>query len=486
MLVAFLAFGFFALPAFAVDSPSGLSATWNGGNSVQVRWNSVGGASIYYVFRSTYDGGYQQVGSSMTTGFSDSVPSTGITYYYRVVASDGTATGELSGTSTVTTSIIVTVDLMGGILDVPKTTMLSPNEKFANPGVPTREGYLFRGWTTDKAGEELYHFEKDVETGFTLYAKWDKVHTVVFQYQGYGEDNNFLVGHGNLIDPPLDPENRADYQFLGWFDGETEWAFSTMAMPDRDLVLTAQWLDERVRDYIVTFDFADEKDTREVKIVRNGNLVARPDDPSREGYRFEGWYHERELWNFDQDVMPNRNLLLKASWTADVAAATAGNKTGFDSQITSQTGNPFLDISNGNVPGGGFNYSGYWSVINLLFTFFSVISAVVVAARLFTKRWSQRGFRSRRIILFGQFAVMVGFLMLVLIIREDFTQPALLVTRGTIVTGILFLLQALFLFLYFGKGMERSEWMDYLKPKGFHADFRNREVAVAEPLPAEK
>ncbi len=42
------------------------------------------------------------------------------------------------------------------------------------PSAPTRDGYVFGGWYTDKECTKKYSFGKTVSKGFTLYAKWDK------------------------------------------------------------------------------------------------------------------------------------------------------------------------------------------------------------------------------------------------------------------------------------------------------------------------
>lgn len=42
----------------------------------------------------------------------------------------------------------------------------------------------------------------------------------------------------------------------------------------------------------------------ETQIVKHGYTVSRPKDPKRAGYRFAGWYKDKELtitWKFDDD-----------------------------------------------------------------------------------------------------------------------------------------------------------------------------------------
>lgn len=52
------------------------------------------------------------------------------------------------------------------------------------------------------------------------------------------------------------------------------------------------------------------------QILKLGEKVVRPEDPTREGYHLEGWYKdifETEEWNFDSDVVEG-NMTLYAKW----------------------------------------------------------------------------------------------------------------------------------------------------------------------------
>lgn len=54
------------------------------------------------------------------------------------------------------------------------TVELNEGGKLAKPADPTREGYDFAGWCTDKDGEHAFDFNSAVNADMTLYAKWDK------------------------------------------------------------------------------------------------------------------------------------------------------------------------------------------------------------------------------------------------------------------------------------------------------------------------
>lgn len=71
----------------------------------------------------------------------------------------------------------VTFDSMGGS-DVGKENV-SYGNKVTKPADPTRSGYKFLGWYTEKAYKNAYGFDVSVTdmTPFTLYAKWEAVST---------------------------------------------------------------------------------------------------------------------------------------------------------------------------------------------------------------------------------------------------------------------------------------------------------------------
>lgn len=53
--------------------------------------------------------------------------------------------------------------------------------------------------------------------------------------------------------------------------------------------------------------------------VQYGEKIIKPDDPEREGYRFEGWYkdiHLQEAWDFEEDVV-EENMSLYAKWSEE-------------------------------------------------------------------------------------------------------------------------------------------------------------------------
>jgi hypothetical protein len=86
------------------DTPTGVSATAVSSSSITVSWNSVPGATGYYIYRSSSSSGtYTQVGTSTTTSYPDTGLSASTTYYYKVAAYNNNGEGSQSSADYATT-----------------------------------------------------------------------------------------------------------------------------------------------------------------------------------------------------------------------------------------------------------------------------------------------------------------------------------------------------------------------------------------------
>lgn len=52
---------------------------------------------------------------------------------------------------------------------------LEAGETYLMPKVPSREGYAFVGWYSDKACTKEYDFNKPLRHNTTIYAKWEAI-----------------------------------------------------------------------------------------------------------------------------------------------------------------------------------------------------------------------------------------------------------------------------------------------------------------------
>jgi len=68
--------------------------------------------------------------------------------------------------------------------------------------------------------------------------------------------------------------------------------------------------------YTITFDSNGGTDIAMLTDVMYGDLIPEPEDPTREGYTFQGWYSDEALtnvWVFETMQVP-QSLTLYAAW----------------------------------------------------------------------------------------------------------------------------------------------------------------------------
>ncbi|MDR2176577.1 MAG: InlB B-repeat-containing protein [Treponema sp.] len=112
----------------------------------------------------------------------------------------------------------VRFDTDGGSAAPPPVTVAIGSSMHSLPKAPTKEGYTFGGWYTDRnGGGEPFTASTTVTESKTVYAKWTiKTYTVTFNAgEGSPATQTQTVPHGNKIDLPLAP-SRAGYIFGEW------------------------------------------------------------------------------------------------------------------------------------------------------------------------------------------------------------------------------------------------------------------------------
>ncbi|MDE6441975.1 MAG: InlB B-repeat-containing protein [Clostridia bacterium] len=179
-----------------------------------------------------------------------------------------------------------------------------------------------------------------------------KKYTVTFDSDGGKEVASQTVNNGQKAEKPEDP-TKANYEFDGWFLGESEYDFETSVTAD--ITLKAHW----TRLYAVKFN-TDGGNTIAPTTAREGETVTKPADPTKTGYGFDGWYNGETAYNFTETV--TGDVTLTAHWTlnvydvtfnvdggSEVAAIKVNHGSSFAQPATEKWGYDFAGWYNGET-----------------------------------------------------------------------------------------------------------------------------------------
>lgn len=212
-----------------------------------------------------------------------------------------------------------------------------------------------------------------------------EVYTVSFETNGGSEVKSLSVDEGKTIAKPADPVKEG-FTFAGWFSDaslESEWDFGTAVK--KNITLYAKWVEKTVETsvFTVTFD-ADNGSENTVKSVNENETVAAPENPSKDGFVFAGWYKGSVQYNFESPV--TENLTLKAKWISESARTfTVTFDFGGDSklsQIVEENGK----VSEPEKPvKSGFTFEG-WYLNAEKYDFSSPVTADI----MLTAKWTQK------------------------------------------------------------------------------------------------
>jgi uncharacterized repeat protein (TIGR02543 family) len=181
------------------------------------------------------------------------------------------------------------------------------------PDNPTKEGYIFDGWFWDNETFENPFIansllDTPIEDEITLYAKWNiNSYTLTFKdYDDtvlYEESYDYNTDLSELV---ADDPTREGYTFDGWDQS------IPLTMPANDLSIKATYT---INQYTITFD--SNEGTNVDSITQDyGTVVTEPNEPSRVGYTFGGWYLDEALSTvYSFTNMPAEDITLYAKWS---------------------------------------------------------------------------------------------------------------------------------------------------------------------------
>ncbi len=182
------------------------------------------------------------------------------------------------------------------------------------PDDPIKEGHTFAGWSNGEgtllSGAQIESLEVTNPVEYT--AVFDaKVYDVCFfDKNGVQLGDTQKVEHGKHATAPDDP-TKEGHTFAGWTDGT-----QTLSKTQIDEKQIAEATDYtavfETNSYVVSFQ---ANGVAENKSVVFGHPVLEPNEPTRDGHDFAGWFiGEGSRWRFETDTMPAKDITLYANW----------------------------------------------------------------------------------------------------------------------------------------------------------------------------
>ena len=222
----------------------------------------------------------------------------------------------------------------------------------SNNGNLMRTGYAFKGWNTQADGKGISYAENATlpigKANVTLYAEWIKNSTYTVKYNANGatdgqvpQDNNEYEENETVIVQNNGGKLvRKDYTFKGWntrADGKgTSYAENaTFPMGKINVTLYAQWtVNPPTTGGNTAPPASNDNDfspptTVKITLHTNGGTTLAPIEiayntkvsdlpvPTREGFRFDGWYQDVSFTKqWAEETLVRENIALYAKWTA--------------------------------------------------------------------------------------------------------------------------------------------------------------------------
>ena len=146
---------------------------------------------------------------------------------------------------------------------------------------------------------------------FVLVACTASTYTVTFNTNSGSAIASVEVEEGSAFVQPASP-TRDGFVFNGWYSDAaltTMYSFGTPV--NEDTTIYAGWTAIAADEFVVSFNSADGSYVAPV-VVTDGDAVAQPTAPVREGYTFQGWYLNDVAYDFASPV--TANITLVAHW----------------------------------------------------------------------------------------------------------------------------------------------------------------------------
>ena len=180
------------------------------------------------------------------------------------------------------------------------------NSIFTLPEEPVREGYTFIGYDASIP-------ETIIDENLILRSVWSiNQYTIDFEVNGGTTIASLTEDYQTSLNAPIDP-TRIGYTFGGWYiDNEYNTAYVFTSMPAEDLTVYARWL---LNSYTIQFELNGGIGQN---IITEKYQTSITNIPTKEGYRFDGWYRNEALtvlYTLNTIIIQTEDITLYAKWS---------------------------------------------------------------------------------------------------------------------------------------------------------------------------
>ena len=193
------------------------------------------------------------------------------------------------------------------------------------PAAPTKNGFVFKGW---KIGDILISTERKTfshpysDKEYRYDAVWEAMPivvekvTVTFDTDGGSTIAPVEIEKGQTVAKPDNP-TKEGFTFAQWQLNGLIYDFSKAVNSDITLKATWEEIPPAIERVIVTFD-TDGGSTIAPVEIEKGQTVAKPDNPTKIGHIFKGWYLDKKgNESFDFNTSVTQDITIFAIWETE-------------------------------------------------------------------------------------------------------------------------------------------------------------------------
>lgn len=194
-----------------------------------------------------------------------------------------------------------------------------------------RTGYVFDGWYSDE------EFTQKVESitmneNKIVYAKWHEAtkptYTLTFDTKGGSSIGSVTKEEGTIISLSSYTPVKSGYTFDGWYTDANLTNKVTQVTLNADTTIYAKWKQsgggggggiggtDTTKKYTLTFDTNGGVQIGSVQVKEGTKIILDKYQSEKKGYKFDGWYTDKELTKKVTEITLNKDTTVYAKWVA--------------------------------------------------------------------------------------------------------------------------------------------------------------------------